>query len=144
MARPSPSSRLELSFVGATLFAFFAVAAPHAAGTPPPALLRPHLREVTCGSDIAIIDVQPQAREETVTLQSRDPIPIDLTAWRVHVGKRKHALDGIIEPLAAHVVVLSRLRNEGGEATLVDPCGIVVASLRWGDLEEEVASGAPR
>ncbi len=134
---------IDLSLVCTCLVAFFAVAAPKPAGTAPPALPRPHLREVTCGSDITLIDVAPRARDETVTLQSRDPNPIELTAWTVQVGRRKHALSGVIEPLEAHVVVLSRLRNEGGEAALVDPCGIVVASIRWGDLDEEVASNVP-
>jgi len=124
------------------LLAFFLVAAPAGAGSTPPELARPRVREVTCGGDLAITDVHPRGDrgDESVTIESHDPIPIDLTGWFIQVGRRRARLDGHIATFATPLTIASPpLRNDGGEATLVDPCDLTVARMRWGAALEHAS-----
>jgi len=132
----------EIPWYCCALIGFFAIASPAPAGSAPPDLTPPNLRAVTCGADVAFVDVTPvpgpNHHPESVTLEGRDPIPIDLTGWTLHVGRRRTPLDGHTASFDVPLTLASPpLRNRGGEATLVDPCGITIASVRWGSALDE-------
>lgn len=124
------------------LIAFFSMASASPGGSAPPDLTPPRVRAVVCGADVAFVDVTPvpgpNHDPESVTLQGRDPIPIDLTGWTLQVGRRAISLDGHVASFDVPLLLASPpLRNGGGEATLLDPCGLTIARVRWGSALDE-------
>jgi len=139
---------LDLLLCISALTVFFLIAAPRGAGADPPPMPSPRMREVTCGADISISDVTPRPADgrigESVVLTSFEPLPVDLTGWTLQVGRRRARLEGRIVTFDAPLTVGSPpLRDNGGEASLIDACGITVSRMRWGAALEasDLASG---
>jgi len=128
---------LDVPLVLFVVGAFLLVAGRSGPGAEPPAMPRPRVREVTCGARIDIVDVSPRPnagrRAEGISVETHDPIPIELAGWSVRIGKRRVPPDGhIVDPNQPAELPSPPLRDEGGEVELVDPCGLVTARARWG------------
>lgn len=79
---------------------------------------------------------------EWVELRNDGPVPVPLDGWRLVSGEREAPLDGTV--LAGGRTLRAgglhgrlelgsiRLANDGDRIRLVDPCGLVRASLAWG------------
>jgi hypothetical protein len=96
----------------------------------------------TCGRPIRIAAAVPRplpGDSEAIALVNPGPGPLSLHRFELRAGRRRVRLpDVALGPgagvaLGAETLGTFRLRNDGGELVLIDPCGAETDAVAWGE-----------